>query len=370
LQLSLEAAVLDRDRGLLGKGLHQGDGGLAEQRASLGVGHGQGAEDGVAHGQGDEHRRPNLGSDDRLDHPLIGRGVGQHHRLAGADDLPGHRALGRERRPPQLVGQQAIGRLDRQSASTRRPGKGGQVGTGQFPGVAHHQRQQLLGVGPGQDGGGDGPDRLQPLGAVTGLLVQLGVLDGHPSLGSEQDKSPLVVGVEVLPTLLLGQIQVAVDPATRGDWSAEEGVHWRVVGWEPDRAGVLGDVAQPQGPGVVDQHPEDAAADRDVSDGRPLLLGHPGGDELADGPVATQHPQRPVPGPGELGGQLDDALQGGRERQLGGERKPGFQQALVLRMGACHRRQRTPPAVQPALAATADARYLSRLARSSVRNWR
>ena len=53
LQLALEAAVLDGDRGLLGKGLHQWDGGLAEQPAPLGVGHCEGAEGAAAHGQGE-----------------------------------------------------------------------------------------------------------------------------------------------------------------------------------------------------------------------------------------------------------------------------------------------------------------------------
>jgi hypothetical protein len=210
--------------------------------------------------------------------------------------------------------------------------------------VAHDQRQQARGVGAGQDGGGDGPDRLQPLGAVVGLLVQVGVLDGHPGLGGQQEQSPFIFGVEVLAALLLSQVQVAVDLATCRDRSAEKGAHRRVVGREPDRTRVLGDVMEPKWGGVVDQHAQDAAADRDVPNGRPLLLGDPGGDELADDAVSAQHPQRAVASPGELGGQPDDALQGGRERQLGGEREPGLQQALVAPVDACHRRQRTRPA--------------------------
>jgi hypothetical protein len=86
---------------------------------------------------------------------------------------------------------------------------------------------------------------------------------------------------------------------------------------------------QTQRPGVVDQHPEDAAADRDVADRRPLLGGHPGGDELADPAVAAEHSQGPVAGAGQLRGQFDDALQRDRERQLRTEREPGLQQALV-----------------------------------------
>jgi len=78
-----------------------------------------------------------------------------------------------------------------------------------------------------------------------------------------------------------------------------------------------------------------------MPNGCPLLGGDPGGDELTDGAVSAEHAQRPVAGAGELSGQLDDALQGGRERQLGGECQPGLQQALVARIDACHRRQRT-----------------------------
>jgi hypothetical protein len=117
-----------------------------------------------------------------------------------------------------------------------------------------------------------------------------------------------------------------------------------MVGREADRAGILGDLMEPQRLGVVDQHPEDAAADRDVADRRPLAVADPGGDELGDDAVAPQDAERSVAGAGELDGQLDDALQGGRERQLGGQGQPGLQQALVPPMDACHRRQGTPPA--------------------------
>jgi hypothetical protein len=60
-----------------------------------------------------------------------------------------------------------------------------------------------------------------------------------------------------------------------------------VVGREPDRAGVVGDVAQPQRRRVVDEDAEDAPADRDVADRSALLQGDPGGDELGDPAVAA-----------------------------------------------------------------------------------
>jgi hypothetical protein len=302
LQLALEPGVLDGDRGLFGEGLDQHHIGLAQRRAALGVGHGQRAQGAAAHGQGDEQRRPDSGAEDRLGGPVVGPGVGEGHRLAGADHLTRHRPRHRERRSAQLLGEQPVSGLDPQPPGLGREGQGGQVRSHQRPGVADHQPQQLGGVDPGQDRGGDGPDRLQPLGAVPGLLVQLGVLDRHPGLGGQHDQGPLVVGVEVLAAVLVGQIQVAVDPATGGDRDAQKRPHRRVAGREPDRAGVIGRVVQAQRPGVVDQHPKDPPADRDGTDRRPLLGGHPGGDELADPAVAAQHPQRPVAGPGQLRG--------------------------------------------------------------------
>jgi hypothetical protein len=139
----------------------------------------------------------------------------------------------------------------------------------------------------------------------------VGVLDRHPGLGGEQGQGPLVVGVEVLPVALLSQIEVAVHLAAGGHRSTQEAAHQRVVRREADRARVLGDVVEPQRPGVIDQHPEDAAPNRDLADRRPLGVAEARRDELGDGAVASQHPQRPIAGAGELDGQLDDALQGG-----------------------------------------------------------
>jgi hypothetical protein len=79
-----------------------------------------------------------------------------------------------------------------------------------------------------------------------------------------------------------------------------------------------------RGGGVVDQHPQDAAADRDMADRGPLLPGHPGSDELGNGAVAAHDAQGAVTGAGEVGGQVDDALEHGRQRQLRGQGEPGL----------------------------------------------
>jgi hypothetical protein len=85
---------------------------------------------------------------------------------------------------------------DPSAASTARrspsigQGQGGQLRPDQRPGVPHDQPEQLAGVGPGQDGGADGPDGLQPLRPVGRLLVQVGGLDGRARLGGEQGQGP------------------------------------------------------------------------------------------------------------------------------------------------------------------------------------
>jgi hypothetical protein len=116
-----------------------------------------------------------------------------------------------------------------------------------------------------------------------------------------------------------------------------------MVGREPDRAGVLGDVTQPQRGSVVDEHAQDAPADRKVADRGPLGLGHAGGDELADGAIGAQDAEGAVAGAGQVGGQVDDPLQDDREQQLRGEGEPGLQQALGAVTLAHHRGSVTVP---------------------------
>jgi hypothetical protein len=87
-------------------------------------------------------------------------------------------------------------------------------------------------------------------------------------------------------------------------------VHRRVVGWEADRTRVAGNLGQAQRAGVGDQDAEDAPPYRDVPDRRPFGVADAGGDERRDDAVAAEHAKRPVAGAGDLGGQLDDALQG------------------------------------------------------------
>jgi hypothetical protein len=211
----------------------------------------------------------------------------------------------------QALGGFAVGRLDDQFSFVTFGGcrDGGQVRRCQLAGVTGDHAQHHLGLVAAEDRGGDRPQGLQAARPVAGLLVQAGVGDRHPGLGGEHHQRALVVVVELRRAPLLGQVDVAEDLAARTDRRAEERPHRRVVGREADRTRVAGDLGQAQRPGVIDQHAEDAAAHRDVPDGRPFGVADPGGDELGDAAVAAEHAQGAVPGAGDLGRQLHDALQ-------------------------------------------------------------
>ncbi len=77
--------------------------------------------------------------------------------------------------------------------------------------------------------------------------------------------------------------------------------HRRVVAREADRARIVREVVQSQRPGFADQDAEDAAPARKVTDRRVRLRVDPGGQEALErlpGPV--DHPERRVPGAGQL----------------------------------------------------------------------
>src|SRR5581483_10502399 len=74
---------------------------------------------------------------------------------------------------------------------------------------------------------------------------------------------------ELLPALLLGQVQVAPGGATDDDRDPEEAVHLGMAAGKAIAARVLPHVGQPQRTGVVDQHAEYASAAGKVAD-RPV----------------------------------------------------------------------------------------------------
>jgi hypothetical protein len=90
------------------------------------------------------------------------------------------------------------------------------------------------------------------------------------------------VHVEGPSVASLGEVEVPVDLAADADGDAEQGVHARVAGREPDGGRVGGDVVHPQRFGVMDEVSEHAQAARKphLGQDRAFPLGHTGRDEL------------------------------------------------------------------------------------------
>src|SRR5579862_3307327 len=100
-----------------------------------------------------------------------------------------------------------------------------------------------------------------------------------------------------------------------------------MVGREPDRARIVGEVVQAQRTRVADQHAENSPAAREIPDRR-MGLGVDAGREealeLLAGPV--DDPERGVARPGQLGRGPDKTLEQCLERELGGERKSSIEE--------------------------------------------
>ena len=69
-------------------------------------------------------------------------------------------------------------------------------------------------------------------------------------------------------------------------------------------------------------------AGRGIADRGALLRRDALGDELLDPAVLAEHAERSVAGVRDVHRELDDPLQDGVERQLGGEGEPGLDQQL------------------------------------------
>ena len=149
------------------------------------------------------------------------------------------------------------------------------------------------------------PLQLPP--AALGLVVEASVLDGDGRLRRKQDEHSLVLLVEGLGVLLVGEIDVPEHPSPPGDRSPEEGLHRRMVRREPDRPRVGADVRDPQRTSLADERAEEAVAGRGVTERGALFGRDPDRDELLDRPaVGCEHPEGSVSRVGEVDRQLDD----------------------------------------------------------------
>ena len=103
-------------------------------------------------------------------------------------------------------------------------------------------------------------------------------------------------------------------------------MHRRVAEREAVRARVVGDVVQPQRPGVLDQHAEDAAAARQVADRGVLRLVDADAEEsLQLGAALVEDAERGVLGAGQRARLVEHALQQRLQVQLGDDRAADVQ---------------------------------------------
>jgi len=97
---------------------------------------------------------------------------------------------------------------------------------------------------------------------------------------------------------------------------------------EPDGPRVILDVVETKGSGVLDEGTQDAPADGDVPDEFSLLSPDTSGYEFGDLIAGSEHANRSVASFGHLHRELHDALENGRERELGGERQTCLDQQV------------------------------------------
>ena len=86
------------------------------------------------------------------------------------------------------------------------------------------------------------------------------------------------------------------------------------------------ELGEPQGLGVADEDAEDAASSRQVADPSNRFLVEPRGDEVLEaGPALVDDAEGRLLGAVQLGGGLDDPLQDGLDRELGGDGDRGVE---------------------------------------------
>src|SRR5262249_7722334 len=113
---------------------------------------------------------------------------------------------------------------------------------------------------------------LQLLPPPLAGLIQTRVVDCDGRPLRKHDHRPLVLSREFCSASFLGQIEIPPRGPPDYQRTPEEGLHPRVFGWEPVAVGVLTDIGEPQGPGVLDKDTEHAATMRQVPD-RAICLG-------------------------------------------------------------------------------------------------
>jgi len=170
--------------------------------------------------------------------------------------------------------------------------------------------------------------------AVLGRAEQPCVVDrDRRPLGEHDDRLEVVV-VELVRTLLRGEVEVAPGLPAHDDRRAEEASHRRVARRKAVGARMIGGVAQADRHRLVDQQPEDPAAARQVADRHVQRGLRAGGEELGQlAALVVEHAERRVARAAQLASGLHHALKEDIEVQLGRQGTADVQQ-LAQAVGA------------------------------------
>src|SRR5207253_6590677 len=125
-------------------------------------------------------------------------------------------------------------------------------------------------------------ERLELARPLRRRFVQAAVFDRDGRLGGEECHELLVFCGEVVPALLLGEIEISVADAAQQDRYPEEAAHRRMIGRKSNRPRVLREVVQPKRPSISDEDAEDASAAGQVADRGMRLRVEAVGDEALE----------------------------------------------------------------------------------------
>jgi two-component system response regulator DevR len=159
------------------------------------------------------------------------------------------------------------------------------------------------------------------------LVMQSGVLDGDASGQSQRLGGRYVFVPEIISSLLVRQIEVAVDGASGSHRYTHERLHGWVVGREAVAVGMAGQFIEPQWGRVGDHQAQHASPGRPSANCFLLLLAQSDGQELIErGPLSVEHPERSVAGPDQAAGLFDQVAEQDREVDIGFEHQDGVHQ--------------------------------------------
>ena len=174
---------------------------------------------------------------------------------------------------------------------------------------------------------------FQPAGPAAGVVIEPGVLNGHPGGGGQGDGQGLVFGGEVVPAFFFREVEVPEHHLPDPDRDTQEGLHGRVVCGEPVRFRVLAQIMQPKRPGVRNQEAEHAVAGRQRTDLPRQFAVDADSDEVAQRVVITDDSQGTKACMQQPAGRFDHAFQDGIQAQVLGQGDDRFQQARHAFLG-------------------------------------